>query len=631
MNKFFFTKCTPIILLSAAMFGSCADKDVYQGGGNKPLSPTEAFDFSLTKVVQLSIDYDFANDYYVLFQLYDRNPMKEVNGSWIKDEALLPVYAAATDKQGRYSGSITIPSNVTEVWLYSDYLGTVSPARMTVSDNAISYNQNDYIKSLQAQTRAVTPGNNHSYPDDWITMPGVDWDNMGIPTNMDKGTSLPSAEILYSIQKTYKKTSDLGNSAYINDYADATSEIRVTKDTEISLGFISSSASYNNVVGYFTYETGTTPAVEAVQKIIAFPNASPISKSTGGLLCGNTVKLKYWNENGGVFEDKFPKGVTVGFCLMPNGFNQGKISEISYGPVRMCYSYSAMNGDRRQRIIALQDDTKQIVAIGFEDKEDFDYCDATFFLKISETDAIATGPTLPPVAPPASEENTITYIGTLTFEDQWPSEGDYDMNDVVVEYRSTIYRQIVGNKVYKIVDEFTPIHSGGSYTCGFGYQYETDPANVGSIEIAESSGRQETDQSKPTVILFDNLRDALKKTFTVTTKLKDIDESTVRPPYNPFIFANNRSTEIHLVNNKPTDKADQSLFNTKDDISNTPAGIYYISSYEGEVNIMPFGINLPNILDFNIPAESIKIYDTYPGFIDWVKSNGSTNKDWYKK
>ena len=45
---------------------------------------------------------------------------------------------------------------------------------------------------------------------------------------------------------------------------------------------------------------------------------------------------------------------------------------------------------------------------------------------------------------------------------------------------------------------------------------------------------------------------------------------------------------------------------------------------------MPFAINLPT-LDFEVPTESVKIYDTYPGFIDWVKSKGTTNKDWYKK
>ena len=43
----------------------------------------------------------------------------------------------------------------------------------------------------------------------------------------------------------------------------------------------------------------------------------------------------------------------------------------------------------------------------------------------------------------------------------------------------------------------------------------------------------------------------------------------------------------------------------------------------------PFAINLP-ILNFSIPTEGVKIYDTYPDFIEWVKSKGTSNTNWYK-
>ena len=106
------------------------------------------------------------------------------------------------------------------------------------------------------------------------------------------------------------------------------------------------------------------------------------------------------------------------------------------------------------------------------------------------------------------------------------------------------------------------------------------------------------------------MKSVLNQKFTVTIELADVDLSQVTPPYNPFIFVNGRSREVHLVNYAPTDKADKSFFNTSEDI-------------------MPFAINLP-ILDFSIPTEGVKIYDTYPDFIGWVKSKGTTNKNWYK-
>ncbi|MBD9093849.1 MAG: LruC domain-containing protein [Bacteroides oleiciplenus] len=625
-----------VSLISVLALSSCTDKDVYQGERkNEPLKPTEVFDFNLMQQVKVNVDYGFTNDYYIIFDLYSQNPMKEENDSWIKDESLSPVYSASTDKKGKYSGTIQIPSDITEVWLYSDYLGAISPVKLSISNGEMSYNQKAYIASLQTKTRGTTSGG-YKYLDDWTTMPGIDWDVYGMPNNMEAGLSVPPAATLYSIKEIYAKKGGKTIRDFYPEWFEGniTSEIKIIKETELSLVFISSSASWNNVVGYFSYPTGSTPTPDNVQKVIAFPNASPISKTSGGeragsLLCGNEVKLKYWNSEKKQFEDKFPAGVTIGWCLEGNGFSKGDIVKRSYGGTR--YSYSSMNSDNSQRVVALRDsETDQLVAIGFEDNVDFDYCDATFYLKIAESGAIDTeGPELPPVNPPSNV--TTTYKGTLAFEDQWPAQKDYDMNDVMVTYQSTLYRNVLSSKIYKIVDEFTPLHSGGTHICGFGYQlHNLEPDRVRSIEVSGPDGwKIETDQSHPTIILFDNIKSVLNKKFTVTIELADVELNQVTPPYNPFIFVNGRNREVHLVNYAPTDKADESLFNTNDDMSNVDAGIYYITRYGEEVDIMPFAINLP-ILDFSIPTEGVKIYDTYPGFIDWVKSKGTSNKDWYK-
>lgn len=634
MNKFFITKCVFFILSTTLILSSCMEKDVFKGSGNKPLNPSEVFDFKLTREVSLKVDYGFTNDYYIIFEVYDQNPMKEVNDSWVKDETLPPVYAASTDTKGQYSGTITLTSDITEIWLYSDYLGTVSPVKLSVSDEGINYNQKKYIESLQTKTRATTAGG-YSYPDDWKLLPGTDWDIYGLPNNLESELSMPPAEILYSIRKTYTTVAKEGikvlHPEWLNN--NTTSEIKITKSTEVSLIFINSGANWNNTVGYFTYPTGSIPTENSIQKTIAFPNASPITKltGTGKLLCGHEIKLKYWNENTQLYEDKFPAGVTLGWCLEGMGFNNGDIKKRNYTR----YSYSSMNSDNEQRVVALRDGgSNQIVAIGFEDNVDFNYCDAVFYVKIAEANAIdPEGPELPPVTPPSNLDYTV--CGTLTYEDQWPSEGDYDMNDVVVEYRSTIYKNALSNNIYKIVDEFTPVHNGGSYTCGFGYQLSNiDPSKIRSINVSGSNNwKIEADQPHPTVTLFNNLNEVMKQKVTVTTEVIEVSEkdNSLKPPYNPFIFANDRSVEVHLVNYPPTNKAAMTLFNTKDDVSNTSAGIYYIARFDGKVQLMPFGINLPNVLDFNIPAEKVKIYDTYPGFIEWVTSNGTKNKDWYKK
>lgn len=627
----------PFVCLSLASMlslSSCMEKDVYQGERkNTPINPSEVFDFDMTQQVKVDVDYGFANNYFIVFDIYSQNPLIKENDSWIKDESLSPLYSAPTDKKGRYSGTVQIPSDITEVWLYSDYPGAVSPVRLTLSNGGITYNQAAYIASLQTKTRAVTT-DGFVYPDDWTVMPGVDWNKYGLPSNIEPHLNLPPAEVLYSINGTYskisgKKIKDL-HPEWLNN--NITSEVKITKETELSLVFIASGAGWNNTVGYFTYPTGTEPKAGSIKKIIAFPNASPISKANdaGRLLCGHEVKLKYWNESTGLFEDKFPAGVTVGWCLEGAAFAEGNIVKQSFASTR--YSYSSLNSDNSQRVVALRDgNTDQIVAIGFEDNKDLDYCDAIFYLKIAEPGAIVPeGPELPPVAPPSNV--TTIYKGTLAYEDQWPEQKDYDMNDVMMTYQSTLYRNVVSDKVYKIVDEFTPIHNGGSYICGFGYQLQNLTSDrVKSINVSGPDGWAiEADQAHPTIILFQNIKSVLNKKFTVTIELTDVNKDQVLPPYNPFIFVNGRSREVHLVNHAPTEQADMNFFNTHDDISNVSSGIYYIARYHEEVDIMPFAINLP-ILNFNIPTENEKIYDTYPGFIDWVKSKGTSNKDWYKK
>ena len=60
------------------------------------------------------------------------------------------------------------------------------------------------------------------------------------------------------------------------------------------------------------------------------------------------------------------------------------------------------------------------------------------------------------------------------------------------------------------------------------------------------------------------------------------------------------------------------------------AGRLLIQRRADDLKLMPFCINLANVTDFNIPAEGVRIYETYPDFVKWVNSDGKTNTKWYK-
>ena len=77
----------------------------------------------------------------------------------------------------------------------------------------------------------------------------------------------------------------------------------------------------------------------------------------------------------------------------------------------------------------------------------------------------------------------MTYKGILAFEDNWPSKGDYDLNDVVVKYNSVLSFN-TKNEVLSTKDTFTVLWSGASYSNSFIYQLNTDKSNVeSSLEV----------------------------------------------------------------------------------------------------------------------------------------------------
>lgn len=641
---------------------SCVDnqRDLYKEPEKLPKE--KYFDFDMNQSLNVNIDYCFdgfkeETGYPVLFEIYAQDPVEiNADGSTQKKD-IEPIYRASTDKQGKFSGEITIQADISEVWLSSDYLGTVSPVKLTVdAGRKISFNQDAYIQALLAQSTTKTRGtttNNHQYLDDWMLLPGADWNNIGRPNNLSDQINTPPASVLYNIKEVFKKGAGKNITDNYPQFFDGsmTSDVPIVKPTKVSLVFVNSSAAWHNTVGYYTYPSGTTPSADNIKKILAFPNVSPIYKTSGfgALICGEEIQLKYWNEEKGEFEEEFPAGVTIGWCLQGMGFkteNKGKesIADIVKGMGLRC-STTHLNSDGKQRTVSLRDGTSnQIVAIGFEDNKDMDYSDALFYIHTSEKDAIDEN--LPPIpdAPggPSDDENYVSYSGILTFEDRWPKEGDYDMNDVMVKYTSKVYKHVITNRVYKIVDEFVPFHNGGILISGFGYQLH----NIANSDISDilierpayaspsqyMAGKTESGQSHPTILLFDNMKvfdgkeDADKK-HTVTLTLKDVSEKDVLPPYNPFIFVESdkmRGKEVHLVKYPPTDQADLSLFGTGTDSSRPEEELYYVS-----IDMMPFALNMP-VSDFPIPEEGVRIDESYPKFATWVSSGGTKDKDWYK-
>ncbi|WP_285008128.1 LruC domain-containing protein [Pedobacter faecalis] len=232
---------------------------------------------------------------------------------------------------------------------------------------------------------------------------------------------------------------------------------------------------------------------------------------------------------------------------------------------------------------------------------------------------------------------------TIAFEDNWPLKGDYDLNDVVVNFKY----QIITNRDNKVVDvkaTYRLLATGGNFQNGFGVEFPVS-ANKVSItsktdgpvgdEIALESG-----QDKAVLILFSNSR-ARQLTwntqpnvakspvveFNVTLHFTDGPDQAAfgTANFNPFIWNSSpgygRGFETHLVDKTPTNKANSTLFGTGDDKSGS--GKYYRTA-----NNLPWAIVVP-VANFVYPLETVSITEGYLEFANWAITGGAQSANWY--
>ncbi|MEL6824140.1 MAG: LruC domain-containing protein, partial [Calditrichota bacterium] len=237
--------------------------------------------------------------------------------------------------------------------------------------------------------------------------------------------------------------------------------------------------------------------------------------------------------------------------------------------------------------------------------------------------------------------------GTLAFEDNWPEKGDYDFNDLVIDYNFKMISN-ADNEVVEMEADLVARAAGAAFQNGFGFQMPFASSDVASVTgtrltdgyiTVESSG-VESNQAKATIIAFDNASNLLggsivntdpnetpvptQQLIIAVTFTNPIPVSQFAPPFNPFLIVNkDRGREVHLPNYEPTDLADTNLFGTGVDNSNLNNG----RTYRTQGNL-PWAINVNERWEY--PVERVDIVNAHLKFGDWVQSNGGTFQQWYK-
>lgn len=638
------------VLLCVGTAG-CRDKmnDIYKGGEGEPEKVPNDFDYSTSKNVQLTIHYDVPKGYRVYFEAYTKNPISlDSYKNFVKDEALTPFIEGWTNDNGEISYTAEIASMVDEIYVYSSNEGVPMLMKAAIIGDKVTLTSNESVVSdfsSRSSARAADDYYRNWQKQNCAYQYLGKYDAKGIPEYLlhdSEYSYIPTPTFNGIVNATRPDNSDMAT--FYN-----CSSITISERANVFINFISHNNSQrNNVLAYYVLNANK-PAKKEINKnlIIAFPNTN-----ADGLKTGDVVQLKY-NDNG-TLTDEFPAGSKIGFVLLVDAFNKGVINKNTH----VMYAENSHNrwdignaqtADKPALISYLADD--QIV-LAFEDMPWNDqagrkalpnFSDDIFVITSNPIKAMPTPE--PGVDPEMPEYDMITReSGILGFEDNWPSKGDYDLNDVVVSYYRTFYRQGDMLQVIALDEKYAFLNNGATFANGFGYVIDPD-VSVNAVKSSvvtsgyscEGQGLDKELSDEATIMLFDDARKIAKGT---TFEVRTVFNSPIfaYKGFNPFIVVSKEKgwleqgrTEIHLPKYVPTPKGNTSLFGKEDDASISDKGLYYVR--EGNY---PFAIKLTDatmssnpLPNFVVPAESKAVDETYPKFKEWVESNGKNSQDWY--
>lgn len=630
-----------VVAIFIGMATGCGEKDLYDPNyGKEPVKgPEEYFGFETRGDVSLNVNYALPG-FAALIEVYDIDPMEIVGNTPVKKEGVEALFKIYTDESGKFNGKMNIPTSVKSVYLYTESWGLPRCMSLEVKDGMVNFNMAD----LGAST--VKTKNNTRYYDFQGTVPYVLNRNANLYSlcKWGEGGSLNSEYMSLETQvgdetvgsltqrlKNFFNPDGIPNvdNMHLVTQSEVTN-ITVAQDgTALDVVFLNRDAEYNNSFGYYYYKTSEGANMSNMKKYIVFPNVS--FSVYGGQLpilkCGSKVRLLYFDEQGNA-KKEFPAGYTVGWFIYADGYNQNKNEidtdkQVVSGFANLLAS-NQVSGQQRQNFVSVKDEKSGKVIIGVEDGANNSYCDLLFYVNASKD--IENPVDRPVITPddgnePEKPDVIETKTGTLAFEDIWPDGGDYDMNDVIVEYNCAVSFD-KKNQVTKIVDTFTPVHDGAVFANAFAYQI--DKGQFGKITSSATTEGIRTETETSSIIVCPNVKQAAKKVYTVTREFASgsFNKKDFKS-YNPYIIVKyaegQRSrTEVHLPKHEATSFADLSLIGSGKDA-------YYVD----KAGAYPFAIDIP-IVNFIPVTEKSSIDTEYLYFKAWADSKGKEYTDWYK-
>ena len=315
--------------------------------------------------------------------------------------------------------------------------------------------------------------------------------NTGVPKVMVDMTSKMPSDLKARVLKKLPESLNIKNNPEVKLSDDLGANIYLVKDAEVTVSFVDEGAGYLNSLGFFEFKADNLPksGSEVIDKII-FPNFSK-------------PELKYGDA---VALGRFKAGSAIGFTIASDAWkpalhavNPNQSIDWIFRTLKNINPEIDDSRNLRAHTVLLSNSQDGLLILGLEDINrqvggDNDFNDAIIAIHVTPFSAVdrsqitdlslnkdinkidSDGDTVPdyldafPQDPMRSALRfypSATGYGRLAFEDLWPTKGDYDLNDLVVNYRSieTLNAQ---NQIVDVEMIYEFAARGGTNRSGFG-------------------------------------------------------------------------------------------------------------------------------------------------------------------
>lgn len=459
----------------------------------------------------VNIEYSVNLEASVFFSIYDQEPGSWVENAYVLKDGIQPLYSGWTSKDGTFSASLSLPSYLKKVYVYTPAMFSTRIMEAEVNGSQINVAEESYAS--QAATRGngnngnkggngqgslrpapgepgydennqpqqPTSNKNYSYmvngtqdrPTEYNDGNWYDWlvtynehgmlHNQSLIENSDKDD-----QDLYLGKKLAGKLYEVHQAVINVNKKECPQELRseydmyISQEGEIAINFLGGSTCWNSSLGYYYYPEGHKPASLAEANVVlVFPNTQDGFKTntyngetTKGVHTGDCVKLKYYpniasgSQEGATY--KFPKGYRIGFVLATNAWSnriKGTTWERNF-KVRSATS-SGLSVDRNGKIFDVP--RTAVYNYTYENK---DYIMVSFEDNTDDNNfsdvvfTLTTRATIDKIPDVDPKVEENELKGIYAFEDLWPAKGDYDMNDVMTK---STYTKLVDsdNNIYE--------------------------------------------------------------------------------------------------------------------------------------------------------------------------------------